>query len=206
MEPRTCVRILALVLASACGGKPTSTDNASGSGVPAPVPPPVVAKPHPGPAPTCDLVIEHLVDLQLTAAGVDRSSDAELAGARAGLEPQMAHLRELCDTQPWSSAERWCFSDIAATKNAQAASDAFAACDRAAMIERGEDMGGPTCEQFADRMVAIGQSPGNRAALVKKCANVNRAVKECAMSSADLDAFTKCGLEVDAREKAARGH
>ncbi len=196
--------MIALVVLTACSGKPTpSTDNGSGSAH-ASVPAPAVPKVHTDPAPACEQVIQHLLELQLTAAGVDRSSEAEMAGARAGFESQMTHLRELCDTQPWSSAERWCFADIAESKDAQAVSDAFAACDRAAMIERGEDMGGPTCEQFADRMIAIGQSPGNRAALIKKCANLNRAVKECAMSAADLDAFTKCGMDVDAREKAQR--
>ena len=74
------------------------------------------------------------------------------------------------------------------------------------MLERGEDMGGPTCEQFADRLLAIGKGDvARRPGLIKKCANLNRAAKECAMSSADLDAFTKCGMDLDAREK-SRGH
>lgn len=122
------------------------------------------------------------------------TTDEEREAVASSIEPSLEKTRKECESS-WSPAYRRC-------AHAARSEESLFACDRDAAIERGEDLGGPSCEQVADHLTKItidpiGPKSDHRAELharfVTYCQPWGRARKECVLAASTTDAIAACG-------------
>jgi len=97
-----------------------------------------------------------------------------------------------CETE-WSSEVKRCLSRSTSAEDNNA-------CQRAARVAEGADLGGPACEPLADHMITFAGDPDLSAAenadlrgrLVRSCAALTRATKECLARGRSLEDFNSC--------------
>jgi hypothetical protein len=174
----------ALSLIAACGGSPE----------PARTPAPAATQHRPrADAPSCAEVVASVRKVVLESSGA--TSEEEREHVAESLEPTIEQTRRECETMPWSSAYRRC-------AHAARGEHAMLACDREAAIERGEDVGGASCEQVAGHLTKvtidpIGTEPEHREELRKRfatyCQPWSRAHKACVLAATNKDEITACG-------------